>query len=116
MFPSTGYLAVALEAVMQAMEVNGHQASDIQSYEFQDVSLQSALIVPENDLGVETLFSLRPASLNNTTRHESRYDFLLSSVVTEDEDDRCVDHCRGTISVFLEPHSKMTIGLLHYSC
>ncbi|KAL8669472.1 MAG: hypothetical protein Q9168_005934, partial [Polycauliona sp. 1 TL-2023] len=111
-FPATGYLAVALEAATQTMELNGYQASEIQSYEFQDVSLQSALIIPEDDMGVETLFSLRLAGLNNTTRHGSRYDFLLSSVVTEDEEDRFVDHCRGTVSVVLQSHDARPTPLI----
>lgn len=112
MFPSTGYLAVALEAATQAIEVEGGRASDIQSYEFRDVSLQNALIVPEDDLGVETLFNMRLATLNNATRHKARFEFLLTSVMTENDEDKFVDHCRGTIDVILEPHSKLFPSLL----
>ena len=112
MFPSTGYLAVALEAATQAIEVEGGRASDIHCCEFQDVSLQNALIVPEDDLGVEILFSMRLANLNNATRHKARFEFLLTSVVTENEEDKFVDHCRGTINVVLEPHSKLSPSLL----
>lgn len=71
-FPSTGYLATALEAATQVVEVDGCQAADIQSYEFRDVPLQNALMVPDNDLGVEVLFSMRLVSLNSTTRFDAR--------------------------------------------
>ena len=97
-----------MEAATQAIEVEGRCASDIQSYEFRDISLQNALIVPEDDLGVETLFSMRLAAINNVTRHETQFEFLLTSVVTENENDKFVDHCRGTINVDLEPHSKLS--------
>ena len=101
-----------MEAATQAIEVEGGHASDIQSYEFRDVSLQNALIVPEDDLGVETLFSMRFATLNSVTRHDARFEFLLTSVVTENEEDKFVDHCRGTINVVLDSHSKLSPSLL----
>lgn len=101
-FPSTGYLSIALEAATQAVELNDRIASDIQTYEFRDVSLQNALIVPEDDRGIEVLFTLRPASLNNTTRHESRFEFALTSVVSENGKDSFVEHCRGAIHVSFE--------------
>ncbi|KAI4256798.1 MAG: hypothetical protein LQ352_001923 [Teloschistes flavicans] len=100
-FPSTGYLAIALEAATQAIELESRSLEDIQTFNFTDVSLQNALIVPEDDLGVETLFSMRPASLNNTTRHETRFDFILTSVTSKDNQDKFVDHCRGTVNVVL---------------
>ncbi|KAL8783267.1 MAG: hypothetical protein Q9213_004743 [Squamulea squamosa] len=111
-FPSTGYLAIALEAATQAIEVDGIREVDIQSYEFRDVHLQNALIVPEDDLGVEILFSMRPADLNSTTRYDTRYVFMLTSVVTGDEEDRFVDHCRGTIEVVMECHDNKTSPLV----
>ena len=93
-----------MEATTQAIEVEGGHAFGIQSYEFRDVSLQNALIVPEDDLGVETLFGLRLATLNSTALHDARYEFFLTSVRTENDADEFVDHCRGTIVVGFEPH------------
>ena len=62
-FPSTSYLAMALEAATDC-----HRASDIECYEVRDISLSKALIVPD-DHGIETLFTLRPASLNSVSCH-----------------------------------------------
>lgn len=55
---------MALEAA-----TDGHRASDIECYEVRDISLSKALIVPEYDYGIETLFTLRPASLNSVSCH-----------------------------------------------
>ena len=63
-FPSTRYLAMALEAA-----TDGHTAGDIECYEVRDISFSKALIVLEDDHGIETLFTLRPASLNSISCH-----------------------------------------------
>ncbi|KAL4866681.1 hypothetical protein BDV12DRAFT_198902 [Aspergillus spectabilis] len=97
-FPSTGYLCLALEAITQVVEVNGQKATDIESYEFHNVSLQTALIIP-GDGGVEILFTMELKPLNRIERFQSRYDFTLRSVVAE----KFHEHCRGTIEVLFEP-------------
>ena len=99
-------MALVLEAATQALEIEGKNAADIQSYEFRDVTLQKALIVPEDDRGIETLLTLRPAPLNTTQRYEARFEFVLTSVVNENGADNFTEHCRGLIDVDLELHGK----------
>ncbi|KAI4212601.1 MAG: hypothetical protein LQ351_004673 [Letrouitia transgressa] len=104
-FPSTGYLALALEAATQVIETEDHHLSEIESYEVRDVSLSKALIIPEDDIGIETLFTLRPAALNAVSRHQWVFEFLLTSVsTTEEGHDTFTEHCRGFIEVELERH------------
>ncbi|KAI1858549.1 uncharacterized protein JN550_012596 [Neoarthrinium moseri] len=104
-FPSTGYLSMALEAATQIAELGGLKVSDVEYYDIQNVSLSKALIVPEDDLGIETLFTLRPTPLNKTTRHVWLFDFVLTSVSNEFGVDNFVEHCRGQVEVGLEKYS-----------
>lgn len=106
-FPSTGYLAMALEAATQMVEISLDKSADsIESYEILDVNLQKALIVPSGEddehkrHGVETLFTLRKAPLNNNGDYSARYSFALTSVTNVDTDkDSFVEHCRGFVQI-----------------
>jgi hypothetical protein len=100
-FPSTGYLCLALEAITQLVEVNGQKATDIESYEFHNVSFHTALMIPGHG-GVEIIFTMELKPLNRTQRFQSRYDFALRSVVEE----KFHEHCRGTVEVLFEPQGK----------
>ncbi|KAF2181508.1 hypothetical protein K469DRAFT_589235 [Zopfia rhizophila CBS 207.26] len=104
-FPSTGYLSMVLEAAIQVVENEGYKASDVECIEVKDVSLSKALIVPEDDHGIETLFSLRPASLNSVSRHQWLFEFILTSVSTEDGQDTFSEHCRGLVEVNFDKHT-----------
>ena len=96
---------MAIEAATQAVEVNGKEQNNIQNYHLRNVSIQNALMVPEDDHGVETLFTMHPAALNNIARHETRLEFLLTSVANRSGENEFVEHCRGTIEVMLDYES-----------
>lgn len=68
-------------------------------YELLDVALHKALIVPEDDRGIEVLFTLQREKLNNTSDYESQFSFILTSVNPLNGEDTFVEHCRGTIKV-----------------
>ncbi|KAI1356404.1 hypothetical protein F5Y01DRAFT_309815 [Xylaria sp. FL0043] len=101
-FPSTGYLSMVLEAATQVAETEGLSASDIEYFDIRNVSLSKALIVPEDDFGIETLFTLRPASLNTISRHKWLFDFVLTTVSSDDGVDIFTEHCRGQVEVGYE--------------
>ncbi|KAI1302455.1 hypothetical protein F5Y03DRAFT_407817 [Xylaria venustula] len=101
-FPSTGYLSMVLEAATQVVEIEGLNASDIEYFDIRKVSLSKALIIPEDDFGIETLFTLRPASLNTTSRHKWLFDFVLTSVPSDDGVDIFTEHCRGQVEIGFE--------------
>ena len=90
---------MALEAATQTIELEGTNATRIERFELRDVHLAIPLIVPEDDDGIETLFTMRPVSLNACTHYESRFEFTLTSVLNEDGKDDFIQHCRGVIDV-----------------
>ncbi|KAF7894867.1 hypothetical protein EAF00_006681 [Botryotinia globosa] len=57
-FPSKGYLAMAIEAATQAVEVNGGFEEEISSYNIRGVGLQKELVIPEEDRSIEIYFEL----------------------------------------------------------
>ncbi|KAI1264396.1 hypothetical protein F5Y18DRAFT_390351 [Xylariaceae sp. FL1019] len=101
-FPSTGYLSMAIEAATQVVEVEGLEVLSIEYFNIQKVNFAKALIIPEGDFGIETLFTLRPASLNSVARHKWLFDFMLTSVAKDHGKDVFIEHCRGQIEVGFE--------------
>ncbi|KAK3945065.1 hypothetical protein QBC46DRAFT_455714 [Diplogelasinospora grovesii] len=98
-FPTTGYLAMAVEAALQAAEVHALDISSIKSFEFQDVLLSAALLVPDDDRGVELLTSLWPEPGNGyTTSNGAQWTFTVTSVMNADGDDVFTEHCHGKVA------------------
>lgn len=95
---------MVLEAATQLVELEGLEAGSIECYDIQNVSLSRALMIPEDDFGIETLLTLRPASINATSRHKWLFDFVLTSVATENDVDTFTEHCRGQVQVDLEQY------------
>jgi hypothetical protein len=86
------------------IEIEGHKAGDVEYFDIRDMSLSKALIVPEDDRGIETLFAVRPASLNTISRQQWLFEFVLTSVSTGDEQDTFSEHCRGLVEVNFEKY------------
>ncbi|PYI26893.1 hypothetical protein BP00DRAFT_464852 [Aspergillus indologenus CBS 114.80] len=65
LFPAAGMMAMAVEAmqqqVQQVQQQGPHLADDraILGYELRDISLSTALVIPDHERGVEVQFSLR---------------------------------------------------------
>lgn len=97
---------MVLEAAIQVVELDGRNSTDVVYYDVQDVSLLKALIIPEDDHGIETLFSLRPASLNANSRHQWIFEFTLTSVLIGEGRDIFSEHCRGLVEVSFERYGK----------
>ncbi|KAF3391196.1 Lovastatin diketide synthase mokB [Talaromyces pinophilus] len=99
------------QAATQVVELVGRSSTEIQYYDIRDVSLSKALIIPEDDHGIETLFSLRPAFLNANSGHQWVFEFTLTSVSIEEGRDIFSEHCRGLVEVRFEryefPESQM---------
>lgn len=98
-FPAAGYLAVAIEAVSQVTGIRGK--SDV-AFEFRNVNISAALIVPPDndpaakDLELHTTMSLRKLSTVNTSA--DWHDFAVSSWAAGET----TIHCAGSIRV-VEP-------------
>lgn len=80
-FPAAGYLSMAMEAITQLNEMS-EAPLEIDSYIFRDISIQQALVTPDDDDGIETLFNMRPSRLS-TDETMRWWDFNTSSISTE---------------------------------
>ena len=98
-FPAAGYLAVAIEAVSQ---VTGTRGQVDVAFEFRNVNISAALIVPADndpaakDLELHTTMSQRKLSTVNTSA--DWHDFAVSSWAAGET----TIHCAGSIRV-VEP-------------
>jgi hypothetical protein len=100
---------MVLEAAAQIAETDDLKLSDVEYFDIKNVSLSTALIVPEEDRGIETLFAMRPVQLNNVSRYQWLYEFVLTSVSSEDGQDVFSEHCRGQVEISFAPHGKMSL-------
>lgn len=107
-FPTTGYLAMAVEAALQAAEVHAVDISSIQRFEFQDVLLSAALLVPDDDHGLELLTSLKP-ELESTTSNGAQWSFTVTSVLNANGDDVFTEHCHGKVAYSLESQGNVKL-------
>ena len=82
-FPAAGYFAMAIEAITQ-MNTDSVVPAEIHTFTLRNVSMKTALIVPDNDNGVETIFSLRCYTNGPATPaknlSQQLYSFNVSSI------------------------------------
>ncbi|KAK5987499.1 Hybrid PKS-NRPS synthetase pynA [Cladobotryum mycophilum] len=90
-FPGAGYISMAIEAVLRTEEVE-----TVKNIHLKDIVIKSALIVPNNDEGVEVLLELKPVTLSSKSHSDTWYEFKVFSY---DENSNCTSHCHGTISL-----------------
>lgn len=93
-FPTAGYLSMAMEAVTQINEIS-ESLSDIESYVFRDIAIQQALVTPDDDNGIEVLLNMRPSLLSTDEADGHWWDFNVSSVSSEGHRK---NHMAGSIS------------------
>lgn len=97
---------MALEAVTQALEVDGIDPRDIRSYHLRDVVLHAVLIIPDDNHGVELLLALHQVCLSNNSYHKFLYTFVITSVNKSNNDDHFTEHARGHVSVDFDDSGK----------
>lgn len=99
-FPAAGYFSMAMEAITQLNEDSPNPAH-IYCYSLRDVSIKAALVIPDDDNGIETLFSLRSSASGANNVQNSVlgqwFDFNISSYSSEGE--HWKDHMTGTMGV-----------------
>lgn len=99
---------MAVEAVSQAAEFHSVDISSIRSFELKDVLLSAALLVPDDDRGLELLTNLRPEP-DNTTGSRAQWGFTVTSVINTGNDDVFTEHCSGKIAYSFEPQGYFTL-------
>lgn len=92
-YPGVGFVIMAIEAVTQLAPVD----MKITGYRLRDVSIRSALLIPETEGGVETMLAMRPVSESSLTSSSTWREFKVLSYSTSSED--WTEHCRGMVKV-----------------
>lgn len=94
-FPASGYIAMAVEALFQRTKALGRISPDCgiseQTYQLRDVRFDRALSLDNKDHDVKILLSL--VERESTKWHE----FRISSIGPDRESDQ--EHCRGLVSI-----------------
>lgn len=80
-YPGSGYIAMAIEAMRQLHDDEEHR---IAGYSFRDVDILKAMIIPEDDDGVEVQLFLEPVDDNSLV--EGWRQFHIYSATTETDD------------------------------
>jgi acyl transferase domain-containing protein/NADPH:quinone reductase-like Zn-dependent oxidoreductase len=93
-FPAAAYFSMAIEALMQINDVK-NSPDNIQGYLLRDVSIKQALVTPDDDYGIEVVFSINPSIKNETDTTTEWWDFSASSII---EDGQFKDHVSGSIA------------------
>ncbi|KAI0104289.1 hypothetical protein GGR51DRAFT_522250 [Nemania sp. FL0031] len=91
-FPAAGHLSLAIEALRQICETAG---KDFEGVKLRDVEIRTALVVPDDDDGVEIIVNLEAP----TEASPSWYKF---SVESPGADEEWTVHCNGRISAISE--------------
>ncbi|KAI0392744.1 reducing type I polyketide synthase 10 [Xylariaceae sp. FL0594] len=92
-FPGAGYLAMAMEALVQ---VNSIDRASRPSFRFSNVNISSALALSDDPLSQTEIFlSLRKSNLNKVTTSSKWWEFDVSSYV----DGTTTSHATGSIAV-----------------
>ncbi|KAI1132340.1 polyketide synthase [Nemania abortiva] len=96
-FPAAGYFSMAIEAIRQLNETSDDPET-IDCYVLRDVSIQQALVTPDDDNGVEVLLNMRPSRHSSGISEGGNkwWDFNVSSVA---EGEFQKDHMSGRISI-----------------
>lgn len=87
-------MTVAMEAITQLTEMSGDEC-EIVNYVLRDISIQKALVTPDDDIGIEVIFNMRP-SIHNDDEKNLWWDFNVSSI---DQEGVIRTHMAGSISV-----------------
>ena len=92
-YPGVGYVVMAIEAAAQLARM------DIKAtgFRLRDISIKSALQVPETESGVETMFSMRHSTESSLASSSTWREFKVSSYNPNSDD--WTEHCRGLIKV-----------------
>jgi acyl transferase domain-containing protein/NADPH:quinone reductase-like Zn-dependent oxidoreductase len=93
-FPASGYICMALEALRQMTITSGKMWKNI-ICRFRQIVIGRALLIPENSR-VETFFTLRRYTSSTQDASSSWKEFQVLSISATGED---VEHCRGLVCV-----------------
>ncbi|KLO91892.1 putative polyketide synthase [Fusarium fujikuroi] len=98
-FPATGYMAMAIEAISQILDAKAKPAEEV-SFEFRNVNISAALQIPSQerdvysrDTDLELHTTMSGSKISNTTSSVDWHGFSISSW----QAGRTMLHCMGSI-------------------
>lgn len=96
-FPAAGMVCAALEGARQIAD----KSRVVDSFEFRDISIVRALIIPPSDPGVDVFTRLNPQKIGQLRADMSPwYEFTFSSLeVPETKESKYVEHARGFVAI-----------------
>ena len=94
-FPAAAYFSMAMEAITQLTETSGENVH-IANYVLRDVTIKKALVIPDDDTGIELLFSMRRA---NNLEDEEQCPWWSFNVCSINQDGLTNDHMSGSIAI-----------------
>ncbi|KAI1470380.1 polyketide synthase [Daldinia caldariorum] len=111
-FPATGYMAIAVEAVSQITGAKGKQANQL-AFEFRNLNISAALHVPDEERDVystakdlEIHTTMTPRKISNVNSSVDWHDFSVSSWLAG----RTTVHCTGSIRL-TQPRREVEAGV-----
>ena len=111
-FPAAGYLLMAIEAVTQ-LNLDAIEPSQVRSCTLRNLLINTALIVPDDNDGIEILFALHPYGHEPTSTPENisgrLYEFKVSSITAREN--ICTEHASGIIGINVNQGGKHHTGL-----
>ncbi|KAL4734136.1 hypothetical protein BDV11DRAFT_175032 [Aspergillus similis] len=90
LFPGAGFICLAIEALSQLLELQSENRQAVAGYQLRNIDILNALVIPENDDGVEIQTSLGQVKDRNT----GTWEFKIFSVTP---DNQWTIHARGLI-------------------
>jgi acyl transferase domain-containing protein/NADPH:quinone reductase-like Zn-dependent oxidoreductase len=93
-FPASAYICMAIEAAAQFFVSESGTASAV-GFTIRNLSLKSALVIPDSDAGVEVVLDLDATKSAQSKNKATWYAFNISSVT--DSTDTWTEHCSGII-------------------
>ena len=111
-FPASGYLCMAIEAMRQICEDNQSRNKTL-SYILKNISFSNALIIPEAPGAIELQMNFTTMVEKNTRTPYAEKDFLVVSVSLNGT---CTEHCRGSIMAEVEQPADEVEGMRESEC
>lgn len=103
-YPGVGYIVMAIEASRQLQDFS----AAITGFRLRDISIMTALQIPDVEDGVEVTLSMRAANDSSLSASSIWKEFWISSY--NPDGDNWVEHCRGKISVELDKEAESIDG------
>lgn len=103
LYPAAGMCVMAIEAAKQCADI----ARKIKAFELRDTRIGSAIIVPQDEAGVETMLHFRPWKLGSQAPTSVWHEFIIYSRLDKEE---WQENCSGLIITHYKPEGPAVLN------